>query len=308
MPLVRALVAAAVLAAVCGTGAACASASGTGHRTAGQTATVDGTDHGSAGPTGRGGAPDDEPFFVAPGSHAAGQATAWRAAGRTADAHLMDRIAARPQAEWLTGPRPEAVVRDRTTAAARHRRTAVLVAYYIPQRDCGAHSAGGAPSAAADRAWIDAFAAGLGDRDAYVVVEPDAVPHTVAGCAQVVPAERYALLAYAVDRLGRQSGTHVYLDAGNPGWIPDPARLVGPLRSSGVARADGIALNVSNFHTDRTTSVYGKRLSSLLGGTRLVIDTSRNGNGPHPAPEPTSGATRRAGPSAGHRPGAPETC
>ncbi|MCX5133827.1 glycoside hydrolase family 6 protein [Streptomyces sp. NBC_00340] len=300
MPLVRALVAAAVLATVCGTGAACATVCGTGHRTAGQTGTGDGTGHAAAGPTrpeaagptrhdaagptGRGGAPDDEPFFVAPGSHAARQATTWRAAGRTADAHLMDRIAARPQAEWLTGPHPEAAVRDRTTAAARHRRTAVLVAYYIPQRDCGAHSAGGAPSAAAYRAWIDAFAAGLGDRDAYVVVEPDAVPHTVAGCAQVVAAERYALLAYAVDRLGRQSGTRVYLDAGNPGWIPDPARLVGPLRSSGVTRADGVALNVSNFHTDRTTSSYGKRLSGLLGGTRLVIDTSRNGNGPHLGP------------------------
>ncbi|MFE9811865.1 glycoside hydrolase family 6 protein [Streptomyces sp. NPDC005548] len=90
--------------------------------------------------------------------------------------------------------------------------------------------------------------------------------------------------AYAVDRLGRQPGTHVYLDAGNPGWIPDPVELVGPLRSSGVARADGIALNVSNFHQDTSTSTYGKRLSGLLGGTHRVIDTSRNGNGPYLGP------------------------
>lgn len=268
MPLRRALVAA-VLAGIWATGTACTPGTVTGHD--------------AAGPSGRRGAAD-ESFFVEPGSPAARQAVAWRAAGLTADAHLMDRIAARPQAEWLTGPNPAAAVRDRTTAAARQKRIAVLVAYYIPHRDCGAHSAGGAPSAAAYRSWIDAFAAGLGDRSAYVVVEPDAVPHTVAGCARADAAQRYALLAYAVDRLGRQRGTRVYLDAGNPGWIPDPAQLVGPLRSSGVARADGVALNVSNFHSDRSTSAYGKRLSGLLGGTHLLIDTSRNGNGTYLGP------------------------
>ncbi|MEU0782342.1 glycoside hydrolase family 6 protein [Streptomyces sp. NPDC006173] len=268
MPLRRAQIPAAAPAGICATGAACATGAVTGHD--------------AAGPDGRRGAAE-EPFFVEPGSPAARQAAEWRAAGLTADALLMDRIAARPQAQWLTGPDPAADVRDRTTAAARQKRPAVLVACYIPHRDCGAHSAGGAPSAAAYRSWIDAFAAGLGDRGAYVVVEPDAVPHTV-GRARVDPAERYALPAYAVDRLGRQPGTHVYLDAGNPGWIPDPVELVGPLRSSGVARADGIALNVSNFHQDPSTSTYGRRLSGLLGGTHRVIDTSRNGNGPYLGP------------------------
>ncbi|MFF0141418.1 glycoside hydrolase family 6 protein [Streptomyces sp. NPDC005227] len=66
--------------------------------------------------------------------------------------------------------------------------------------------------------------------------------------------------------------------------MPDPVELVGPLRSSGVVRADGIALNVSNFHQDTSTSTYGKRLSGLLGGTHRVIDTSRNGNGPYLGP------------------------
>ncbi|WP_427923122.1 glycoside hydrolase family 6 protein [Streptomyces sp. cg40] len=222
-----------------------------------------------------------EPFWTTPDSRAAQQAAAWREDGRTADATLMDRIAARPEAEWLNGPGPGPVVRARTTAAARAGRLAVLVAYYIPNRDCGQYSLGGAPTAAAYRTWIDEFATALGDRGAYVVVEPDAVAQVVAGCTRVVATDRYALLSYAVDRLKRQPRTHVYLDAGNSGWIPEAWRLVDALKASGVARADGVSLNVSNFQTNKASSRYGDQLSKDLSGTHYVIDTSRNGNGPY---------------------------
>ncbi len=193
----------------------------------------------------------------------------------------MDRIAARPQAEWLNGPDPGPVVRARTTAAARAGRTAVLVAYYIPNRDCGQYSLGGAPTDAAYRAWIDEFATALGDRGAYVIVEPDAVAQVVAGCTRVTASDRYALLAHAVDRLKRQPHTRVYVDAGNSSWIPEAGRLVAALKASGVARADGVALNVSNFQTNQASSTYGDQLSKDLAGKHYVIDTSRNGNGPH---------------------------
>ncbi|MBV1942881.1 glycoside hydrolase family 6 protein [Streptomyces sp. BV286] len=224
-------------------------------------------------------------FWVDPESPAAGQAAEWRRTGREADALLMERIATRPQAEWLNGPGPRTVVETRTTAAAREGRTAVLVAYYIPHRDCGSYSGGGAVSASGYREWVDEFAAGIGDRSAYVIVEPDAVAQTVAGCGRVVPEERYALLAYAVDRFKRQPNTRVYLDAGNATWHPDASRLVEPLKESGVARADGFALNVSNFQTDAVTSAYGDLLSAALGGKHFVIDSSRNGNGPHDGTE-----------------------
>jgi endoglucanase len=222
------------------------------------------------------------PFWIDPQSRAAQQAAEWRRTGRTADALLMERIATRPQAHWLTGPGPRAVVQAlTTTAAAAEGRTAVLVAYYIPHRDCGSYSGGGAPSAAGYRQWVDEFAAGLGDRGAYVIIEPDAVAQAVAGCVQVVAEERYALLAYAVDRFKRQPGTRVYLDTGNSAWIPDTSRLVEPLKQAGVTRADGFALNVSNFQTDAASSAYGNRLSAALGGRHFVIDSSRNGNGPY---------------------------
>ncbi|MEU9183408.1 glycoside hydrolase family 6 protein [Streptomyces sp. NPDC048484] len=220
-------------------------------------------------------------FWVDPESSAAQQAAEWRRTGRSADALLMDRIATRAQAEWLAGPGPRAVVEARTTAAAREGRTAVLVAYYIPHRDCGSHSGGGARSAARYREWVDEFAAGLGDRSAYVIVEPDAVAQTVAGCDRVVPEERYELLAYAVDRFKRQANTRVYLDGGNSAWHLDMSRLVEPLKESGIVRADGFALNVSNFQTDAVSSAYGSKLSATLGDKPFVIDSSRNGNGPY---------------------------
>jgi endoglucanase len=193
----------------------------------------------------------------------------------------MDRIAGRPVAEWLNGPNPGPVVRARTTAAAQADRVAVLVAYYIPNRDCGQYSLGGAPTSAAYRTWIDEFATALGDRGAYVIVEPDAVAQVVAGCTRVTASERYALLAYAVDHLKRQPNTHVYLDAGNSSWIPDARRLVDALKASGATRADGVALNVANYQTNKASSTYGDELSKDLAGKHYVIDTSRNGNGPY---------------------------
>lgn len=235
---------------------------------------------------GGGGTASAEPFWTDPDSNAARQAAEYRLAGRTEDAALLDRIATRAQAEWLTGPDPGAVVRSRTEAAAGAGRIAVLVAYYVPGRDCGSYSEGGAGSATAYRAWVDEFAKGLGDRGAYVIVEPDAIAQAVAGCSRIDPEDRYGLLAHAVDRLKRQPGTHVYLDAGNSAWLPDPAAgLAAALTAAGIARADGFALNVSNFQTDASSAAYGGRLSALLDGKHYVTDTSRNGNGPATGPD-----------------------
>ncbi|MEU6675341.1 glycoside hydrolase family 6 protein [Streptomyces sp. NPDC046925] len=232
---------------------------------------------------------DDDPavapgatFWVDPDSPAARQVTAWRSEGRTADARLIERIAGRPQAVWLHGPGPGPAVRAATEAAAAAGHTPVLVAYFIPHRDCGDYSGGGAADAAAYRRWVDEFAAGIGDRAAYVVVEPDAVAQKIAGCAKADADERYALLAYAVDRIKARPHTKVYLDAGNSSWIPDVDRLLDPLRRSGIAKADGFALNVSNYQTNAASSAYGHRLAGALGGAKhFVVDSSRNGNGPY---------------------------
>lgn len=178
------------------------------------------------------------------------------------------------------------MVGSAAAAALQEGRTAVFTAYNIPHRDCGQHSAGGATSAGAYRAWIGKFAAALGKAKAVVVLEPDAVAHVVDGCTPgEYHGEREKLLGEAIDRLKRQPNTKVYLDAYNPAWIKEPpkvAQLVQRLYRAGVARADGFALNVSNFQTDEVTKKYGLKLSKDLGGKHFVIDTSRNGKGPLP--------------------------
>ncbi|MEU5704022.1 glycoside hydrolase family 6 protein [Streptomyces aurantiacus] len=221
------------------------------------------------------------PFWIDPASPAAQQVRAWEREGRGNDARLLRRIADRPVALWPAGDHPEPKIREATVAAAREGRTAVFVAYDIPHRDCGQHSAGGAPDATAYRDWIERFARTIGDGDALVVLEPDAVAHIVDGCTPAqYHAEREQLLSEAIVRLKRQPNTKVYLDAGNPAWIEEPQKLVEPLGRAGVANADGFALNVSNFQTDDTTKQYGRILSKALGGKHFVVDTSRNGNGP----------------------------
>ncbi|MFI8103583.1 glycoside hydrolase family 6 protein [Streptomyces sp. NPDC086023] len=236
-----------------------------------------------ATPAATGGPSTGSPFWVDPQSDAARQVALWEQQGRKGDAQVLRRISERPMALWGPGDDPGPEIRRARAGAAAEGRTLVLVAYNIPHRDCGQHSAGGAWNADAYRRWIGAFADAIGDARAIVVLEPDAVPHIVDGCT---PAEhhdeRYRLLSEAIGRLKAQPHTRVYLDAGNPAWIPDPEKLVEPLKRAGIDRADGFSLNVSNFQPDAAGRAYGERISRGTGGKHFVIDTSRNGDGPLP--------------------------
>ena|SRR5947209_10964789 len=208
------------------------------------------------------------------------QARRWRAS-RPADAAALDALAAQPQAAWMGDWNTDVRSDVAGVVAAARGATAVLVAYDIPLRDCGGYSAGGAGSAAVYLRWISAFAAGLGQAPAAVVLEPDAV----AGwdCLNVAQRrERAALLRSAIAVLRADRRAAVYLDAGNSTWHA-PAAIAGRLRQAGVAGARGFALNVSNFRTTAESVAYGHAISSALGRpTPFVVDTSRNGAGPAP--------------------------
>ena len=222
-------------------------------------------------------------LWVDPQNPAALQAARWRSAGRAADAAAMARLAKRPTAVWMAdGSEVTSRVREVTKKATNAGRTALLVAYHVPGRDCGSYSAGGSGSPEAYRAWVRGFARGIGSRRATVILEPDAIPQAVTeSClSEASRAERYALLANAVRVFAALPHTAVYLDAGNPGWVRPEAGLVGPLRAAGIKAADGFALNVSNFFRTSKVIKYGRALSRRLGGAHFVIDTSRNGNGP----------------------------
>src|SRR5687767_13542276 len=105
----------------------------------------------------------DVAFYVNPTSKAKLQADEWRLS-RPADALQMDKIAAQPQARWIGNWNVDVRTDvDRfVTAAANANALLVLVAYNIPLRDCGGYSAGGANNPDGYRAWINAFAAGIG--------------------------------------------------------------------------------------------------------------------------------------------------
>ncbi len=224
-------------------------------------------------------------LYVDPKSPAAEQLALERGEGETRAASAMARIASQPTGSWFTeGGGVEAAVRALSVRAAAAHRQPLLVAYYIPGRDCGGYSSGGAPSPAAYRAWLAAFAAGIGARHATVILEPDAIAQALSGCLDPAETrERLALLRSAVQALRADRGVTVYLDAGNPGWIHPARKLAAALRAAGISGAAGFALNVSNFFGTAQTIAYGEQLSSALGGAHFVIDTGRNGNGPYGA-------------------------
>lgn len=229
--------------------------------------------------------PDASGFFVEPDAPAVRQVADWQAQGRTTDATALRRIAESPVAVWFANADPGYQDRARrlVATATAHGRTAVLVPYWVPQRDCGGHSGGGAPDAAAYRGWIGELAAAVRGNSVVVVLEPDAVPHLIDGCVSgPVAEERYTLLGEAIAAFKREPRAKVYLDAGNPGWIKDVDQVTATLERAGVRQADGFSLNVANFETTEANIAYGTAISDRLGGLPFVIDTSRNGNGPAP--------------------------
>ncbi|WUK28400.1 glycoside hydrolase family 6 protein [Streptomyces sp. NBC_00370] len=214
---------------------------------------------------------------------------------------IESRIAARPEAVWFDAYDPGSItgeVRSVTSRAAAAGRTAVLVPYVIPQRDCGGASDGGAPDLAAYDGWIRNFARGLGSREVIVILEPDAIAENE--CLDAAQrAARYASLARAGRTLhAADPAAKVYFDGGHSGWN-SATKQAGLLRAADAAgSSDGIFTNVSNFHRTTDEARYARAVLAALGGpARLgaVIDTSRNGNGAPPGDQWCDPAGRALG-------------
>ncbi|KUM69310.1 glycoside hydrolase family 6 protein [Streptomyces curacoi] len=245
---------------------------------------------------------DTDPFWVNPDGNAAQQLVDYAKAGKKKDAEAIRRIAEQPTGEWISPESPEQQARGFTEAADKADRTALLVLYNIPHRDCGQFSGGGAADGNAYRAFVDSVAKGIGDRPATVILEPDAVLHMVDGCTPgEFHEERYDLLKGAVTKLKSLKNTKVYLDAGNAGW-GHPDQIFEPLKRAGIDQADGFSVNVSNFYTTKDSIAYGKELSAKVGNKPFVIDTSRNGNGPYTEGDPNERWCNPPGRALGERP------
>ncbi len=221
--------------------------------------------------------PMPRPLWVQPGAPAAEMATALRTNG-SSEADLLDRLADTPTGVWLGGwtSDPQSTVADIMASSTMLAAVPVFVAYNIPNRDCNQYSAGGKADGASYLAWIQSVAAGLGNGDAIVILEPDSLIQM--DClSDSARQERLNLLRSAVATLAAHPGTRVYLDGGHPEAL-DAHEMAARLREAGVDAARGFALNVSNFVSTGENIQYGDSVVQALGSdARYVVDTSRNG-------------------------------
>lgn len=219
-------------------------------------------------------------FFNNPDVNPAKQQEQQWESSRPDDAAQIAKIADQPKAMWIGSwnANVQADVQTVVSKAAAAGSVPVFVSYNIPNRDCGGYSAGGSGSTETYTSWISSFAQGIGNNRAVVILEPDALAQVTCLSADD-QAQRYSMLTNAVQTFKSLGNTAVYIDAGHSGWI-SASDMANRLNQAGIAKADGFALNVSNFMTSSDSIAYGSELAGLVANKHFVIDTSRNGNGP----------------------------
>jgi endoglucanase len=206
-------------------------------------------------------------FYVpTPNADAQQQIAQLTSSGDKTDAGLVSALASTPHGVWIVGgsPNDARVLAQKTVnRAAGKNELPVLVAYNIPGRDCSGFSAGGATDLASYEAWIDGLAAGIGNRPAMVILEPDSLgllPQANCGSTVFTDADRYAELQYAVGALGN---ARVYLDATHSAWM-SVGDIAARLVQAGVTRAAGFFLNVSNYQYTTNEVSYGTWISKCI--------------------------------------------
>lgn len=219
-------------------------------------------------------------LYVNPYNSAATQADAW-SQSRPADAKWLSKIAEQPTGWWIGEWSGEiaSAIGQLASAANSSGTIPLVIAYNIPNRDCGQYSAGGVKSVDEYRTWIQGFAKGAGTHRLIVILEPDALPQLTKCLSPGDQKARVAVLKEAVDLLAATPGVSVYLDAGHAKWEP-AAVMAKRLVDAGLANADGFSLNVSNYVSTADNIAYGHAISDAVGGKHFIVDTGRNGNGP----------------------------
>jgi endoglucanase len=212
-------------------------------------------------------------FYVPPPSSGEPQqALALLKAGDVKDALKLTEMEAYPRAVWFTSGTPAQVeqqVQQTMSLAGLERAVPVLVAYDIPGRDCAQFSAGGALSKADYEAWISAFSAGIGNRPAVVILEPDSLgllPSNCGGPSTNYPfddTDRYAEINYAVSSLTAHPGVRVYLDGTHSAWLA-VGDMTHRLLLAGVQQATGFYVNVSNYQPTPELADYGTWISDCI--------------------------------------------
>ncbi|KQY44784.1 glycoside hydrolase family 6 [Cellulomonas sp. Root137] len=226
-------------------------------------------------------APATRLFTPPPNDGAVAQIKQLVKARQWSDAAAITKMVATPQAVWFTSGTPKDVKKavQKTMKQAKVTRSVpVLVAYDLPFRDCAQYSAGGALDTEAYLAWIDGFAAGIGDGKAIVLLEPDGlgiIPwYTSINGAQewcqpaeldpaTAAADRFTQLNGAVDRLAALPNVSLYLDGTHSGWL-GTGDIADRLHKAGVEKTEGFFLNVSNYETTERQAKFASWIAQCL--------------------------------------------
>lgn len=163
------------------------------------------------------------------------------------------------------------------------RRTApklpVLVVYNMPNRDIGQYSKGGAKTRESYLNFLKSFADGIGVNKPILIFEPDSLTHT--GDMSVEEASsRISLMKEGLDILTNNCNALIYVDIGHSNWLsPEEASKL--LNKVSNDKVRGFAVNVSNYRTTEESMEWSLKLCEYRPNDYFIIDTSRNGNGPH---------------------------
>lgn len=155
----------------------------------------------------------------------------------------------------------------------------VLVVYNMPNRDMGHYSKGGARTEDSYFYFLESFAAGIDDSSPIVIFEPDGLPHTL----EMEPSDakwRVEMMREGIDIFTQRCNALVYVDIGHSNWLnaEESAKLLNTVCNDKVR---GFSVNVSNYRTTKESMEWALKICELRQDDYFVIDTSRNGNGPH---------------------------
>jgi len=155
----------------------------------------------------------------------------------------------------------------------------VLVVYNMPNRDIGQYSKGGAKTRESYLNFLKSFADGIGKNKPILIYEPDSLVHTTEMSKEDSEA-RLSLMKEGLQVLTNNCNALIYIDIGHSNWLSpvDASKLLNKVTNNKVR---GFAVNVSNYRSNTESMKWSLELCEHRPNDFFVIDTSRNGNGPH---------------------------
>jgi endoglucanase len=154
-----------------------------------------------------------------------------------------------------------------------------FVLYNLPNRDLGHYSKGGASDATEYLLFLQEFCKGIKTHKPIIIYEPDALPHTTLMDTKDSDF-RINLIKEGLETITEESDAYVYVDIGHSNWLDpkDAAELITRVSND---RVRGFSVNVSNYRSTKESMEWALKICEYNDNWHFVIDTSRNGNGPH---------------------------